>query len=539
MTTTHESVHLDLAKPKQRPEVVTWITGFFVAFAWTYFFGLHLGWNSADFLRGLLQGDDMAHGNVLLNHWYSGSDSYWLIDSILFMLGVLVVGVKVALARIVAASVWTGVIVLSCIVARIDSRRCPTAAATAVIVLTLGLPSALLARFLSASADHMTTVLVCLLAFLGLRNGRFGWGWLVASVLLAAGLLSDPLIVAYALVPCFVVGVLDSVRSREWAAGFATSSAPIAATALALTTRKVAEHFGTYQIRNGTPLVPPAARLENLHTLIPDALTLLGFGSSFSDNRIPWELGVFRIFGVVILAAGLVLGFGCLSLGVVGGEARIAIKGVATRSRASYRLSDLLVLGVFGDAVTYVVFRDDATGLRYLTAGIVFSSILGAMLCGQFVTLVKTPTARNVCTAVLVVVLGVNVACAALFLSRRAPISPFPRLSTFLVSHDLDRGVGDYWTSAPVTLYSEEKVKVRQVLPTGQGGLRPYLWIAKSTWYNGKFQFLVYDVHQYQGQLIRSASGFPFARVSHIYREGPFRIVVWRQPQPMENLVGR
>jgi hypothetical protein len=531
-----EDVPRESAASKRRFRFVTLFAGFSVSFGWTYFFGLHLGWSSADFLRGLLQGVDMAHGNILLNHWYSGTDSYWAIDSFLFALGVLAIGTKVVLAHVVASLVWSSVLITSIAVATTGLRRSASVASTAAIVLTLGLPSALLARFLSASDDHMTTVLVALLAFFALREGRVGWGWYIAVLLFAAGLLSDPLIVAYALVPAFIVGVLDSLRSRQWRSGISTSSAPIVALVLAFMARKVAELFGTYQLSPGTRIVPPSARIDNLHSLIPDMLSLLGFDSAFSDNRIPWELGVFRIFSVLILLAGFLVGLACLLLGVVPGKPRVNVQGMAGRTSTSFRLSDFLVLGVLGDVATYVAFRVDATGLRYLLAGIVFACILGAMLLGQLVALIEVPHVRRIGVASAVIILSANAACAGIFLSRPGPVSPFPRLSAFLLDHKLSRGVGDYWTSAPVTLYSGERVSVRQVLPTLQGGIGPYLWIDKGTWYTGKFQFLVVDLQTYEGKIICAASGFPFAKTSHIYRDGPFRIVVWRHPHSLEFL---
>jgi len=523
---------------RRRYRLATWIGGSVVCYAWTYFFGLHLGWSSADYLRGLLQGVDMAHGNVLLNHWYSGTDSYWAVDSVFMMLGVLAIGAKIVVAHVVAAFVWTCVIIISCVAATTGLRQASAIVASAAVVITLGLPCALLARYLSATSDHVTTCLVALLAFVGLRNNRFGWGWIAAIFLLSAGLLSDPLIVAYALVPIFLVGVLDSVRARQWVDGLPLCAASVSAPVLALIARKVAEYFGTYQLSPGSRIVSSAARLDNLHALFPSAFSLLGFGGSFSDNRIPWELGIFRISGVVVLGAGFLVGLACLFLGVVSGQPRIDVQGMRERSRSSFRLNDLLVLGVLGDAATYVGLSADATGLRYLTAGIVFSAILGAMLLGQIVMIPASHESRRIGTAIAIIVVSANAACAGIFLSHPGPVSPYPRLSAFLVSHDLTRGLGDYWTAAPVTLYSQEKVTVRQVLPTFQGGIGPYLWIDKGTWFRGKFQFLVLDVHQFESHLIRSAPRFPFAPVAHFYREGPYRIIVWRRPHTLEFLAG-
>jgi hypothetical protein len=510
---------------------------FAALFLWTYLYGLHLGWSSADLLRGLLQGADMAHGNILLNHWYSGSDSYWAIDSLLFAVGVLVAGTKVALAHVIAALVWASVIVVSSVIATTGLRRWASVASVTTVVVTLALPCELLARFLSASTDHVATTLVALLAFIGLREGRMGWSWYVSVVLLAAGLLSDPLIVTYALAPAFIVGVLDSVRARQWALGLPTLSAPVVAVALALSTRKIAEHFGTYVISPSSGIVPLSVRLHNLRLLIPNALSLLGSEGSFSANGVPWELGALRVFGMLAIGAGFVVGLACLLLGVVSGQPRIGVQGMTTRSRSSYRLNDLLVLGVLGDALTFVALRYDFTGLRYLTPGIVFASILGALLIGHLVISVKNLRVRNVGKAIAIIAVSANVACIGIVLSRRPPVSPFPRLSAFLVTHHLLRGLGDYWASAPVTLYSNEKVVVRQVILTDSGGPIPYLWIAKGTWYTGKFQFLVYD-KTFEGLLLRSAPHLPFAPVAHVYREGPFHVVVWRHPLNISALAG-
>ena len=60
-----------------------------------YVLGLHEQWANADLVRGLLMGRSVAHGNVLLNHWYSSTDSFWTIDVGFFAIGVLLVGMKV------------------------------------------------------------------------------------------------------------------------------------------------------------------------------------------------------------------------------------------------------------------------------------------------------------------------------------------------------------------------------------------------------------------------------------------------------------
>jgi hypothetical protein len=116
-------------------------------------------------------------------------------------------------------------------------------------------------------------------------------------------------------------------------------------------------------------------------------------------------------------------------------------------------------------------------------------------------------------------------------------------VGAFLAAHDLSQGVGDYWTSAPVTVYSGDKVTVRQVVPSYSGGLQPYDVLSKSTWYTGTFQFLIYSlsesaygVPEHYGQRIAESFNYPFAPVAHTYSYGSFRIVVWKQPVTMADL---
>ena len=514
---------------------IAWIVGAALTTLY-YFFGLHFKWYSADVDRGLLQGLDMARGNVLLNHWYSGSDSYWTIDSVFFAFGVLFIGAKVALLHLESALVWASVIMAGIAIATTDLRRWSTSVAAASIVVILGLPCSLLAGFLVPSTLHVATALYALLAFLGLRRGRFGWGWFLAVAMFAAGILGDPLIVAYGLIPAFIVGILDSVRARRWKQGISTWSAPFAGLAIAWVLRVVADQLGTYRITGTTSVVPHQLILPNLRLLFENTISLFGLGNSLTTSHIPWELELFRSFGLLAVVAGVVVGMACLVLGLISGKPRLEVQGMRARSEASFRLSDLLVLGFCGDAVTYVFLSVDKAGLRYLSAGAIFASILGAMLLGHVANAITTRRARRVVVGLGLVVAGVCASSVGVVLSQPTLVAPYAQLGDFLSSHHLYRGVGDYWSSAPTTVLSDEMVKVRQVVVSSSGGIEPYQWISKSSWYSGQFQFLVYDATLSTGQNIRQASKFPFAPVAHTYVDHQFHIVVWKKPETMLRL---
>lgn len=508
-----------------------------------YLYGLHADWSNADLVRGLIQGSDMAHGNVLLNHWYSGADSFWTLDLVLFALGVTILGTQIIVLHLVSALVWSLVIVVSIRIASEGLRGRAAAAAGGTVLAVLALPAMPLVAILSQSMMHGVTTLCALGAFLGLRRGRLGWGWAAAVLLFALATLGDPLIIAFGLAPAVVVGVLESARARDWRVGIPTLSAPLVALEVAAIVRAVTDHFGTFRVSSTAPVVSRAQALLNLRHLGGAGAWLLGLGRGFAASRVPWELEVVRAVTAVALVTGVVVAIACLLLNVISGTPRLDVQGMADRSDASFRLSDLLVVGVVADAGAYVALGIKQGAPHYLVTGVIFASILAAMIIGQLSSPRRSRRWWRVASVAAVTVVASYAACVGVVLARPIPVSPFVQLGRFLEGHHLHRGLGDYWTSAPVTVYSHFDVTVRQVIPSRSGGLEPYLVLAKTTWYTGRFQFLVINLHEsaygvpeFYGQEIAHAARYPFAPIAHVYRDGSFFVIVWRRPVSLTSL---
>lgn len=90
----------------------------------------------------LLEVRALARGNLLLHGWRLSLNWFWAVDAPFSALAYLLVGLRPAL-------------------------------------------------------PHVVPGLWALLVFWGLRRGRFGWGWVLAMVLFAAGMTGDLMIVAY------------------------------------------------------------------------------------------------------------------------------------------------------------------------------------------------------------------------------------------------------------------------------------------------------------------------------------------------------
>ena len=71
------------------------------------------------------------------------------------------------------------------------SRGASALAGGLTVIALLGFATPAMALFFVGRGFHMSTALYALLAFAALRRGRFGLGWFLAVVLLAAGMLGD------------------------------------------------------------------------------------------------------------------------------------------------------------------------------------------------------------------------------------------------------------------------------------------------------------------------------------------------------------
>ncbi len=477
----------------------------------------------------------MATGNVLLAHWYTGANSYWTFDDVAFAMGVLLVGMKVVLLHVVSAFTWTALIVTGAFAASLDTRNRGRATAFLTVLALLGVPSLFVAGDLSQSSVHAGTILLALLAFVGLRNGRFGWSWFISVVILALGTLGDPLLVAFGLIPLLIVGALDSIRLRKWDYGLPTSTAALLAMVLAGLLRLAAVHVGTYHIV-ASRFAAPAQILSNLRNVIPSGLSLLGPGTGIGTIAKPVELEPLRLASAVVVCTGILVGVGNLLLGLRKRESRPCLPGLGIWTDAGHRLDDLLIFGTVGSAATFVVLHYKTGSLEYLTPGVVFGSIISAALLGRMARRYNTGGGARAAAVLGLALIVSYAAIAGATLSQTTPTSSFIQLVSFLRSHDLHRGVGDYWSSAPTTVYSEGSVVVRQVALSSNGGIEPLLCIAKDSWYTGSAHFLLLDVARNSGRLIRHGSKYPFAAVANIYKVGEFRIVVWKRPVPLLRL---
>lgn len=522
--------------------------------------------SNSDAATVLLEGRSMASGNLALSGWSLSRDSFWTIDALGYLLTTLLAGVRPVLLDVVPSAFAAIAVLLGCLLSAGGRRhRVASVAATATVLILLALPARPLVPYLVQSGVHVGTALWCLAAFASLRSGRLGGNWLLAVVLLAAALLGDLQAGAFGLAPVAGGGVVAVVRRRDWLAGFPNLSAAAVSVVLALFGREIADRAGTFAVNAGNPTAPVGQMLTtNLHDLADIGLEMLGVRSGpLGPLGMPEGLAIVHVVGVLAILAGCAVALGGLLRGVFDGvsgwhgplapgesgpaepagdttgtdhatRSAASPPDAGTRSEEPWRLDDMLLLAVLADVLVFLRLDEPAgvaTYARYLTAGLIFASVLAGRLVGRLTDRLADapPRVRRATGAAGLALLGAFAAGFAFANDRATPLRPASRLASFLTAHHLERGLADYWTASITTVESSDAALVRPVIDGPAGTVVRYDRNSDVSWYAGqRFQFLAYDTAL---PLVTSATAAAtFGAPARSYIVAPYRILVWKRP---------
>jgi hypothetical protein len=482
----------------------------------------------------VLEGAALLHGHLLLSGWDLSFDSFWSIDAVVYGIAVGIFGVRGDLMALGPTLIALATVAVGVAVAW-RSRRAPvTIVAALVVVGVLGLPNPVLAFFFLQGPWHVGTTLWCLVAFVGLRRGRFDGGWLLAVALLTAGLLGDLTTVSIGLLPCAAVGVLTMARRRSPRAGVSTIAAAVTAAALAIGIRFLTVRIGTFHIAHGIARATPSSYPANIKLALRWGAGLFGLGRiPIGPSRAlgPYETlptgGVEDAFHALLLFVVLsAIGFAIASLlfGVVRAKPLLEISASRTL------VQDLLLFGTAGSFGLFVVLAPSDNGdlARYLTPAVIFAAVLAGSVVGHLLDRLRDGRVVNVVLVATLVLAAVGVVGYAGELTRAPAPQPADVLGNFLESHHLASGVGDYWSSSLVTVETRGQVAVRPVLPNGTGQLVRYNRQSDASWYKDvQFTFLVFDLDRPWGNVNATSGVEALGQPSEKFKVGSYVVLVW------------
>ena len=496
-----------------------------VAFALLFDLSRHAVSENSDSATVALEGQAMLHGNVLLNHWTISLDSFWSIDALFNAVFSGVLGLRAALVNVVPAVIAVLVVALGALVAVLDSTRSRASCAVPVVATMLLLPGHALSFFFLQGPWHIGTALWCLIAFLGLHEGRFNLGWVVAIVFLAAGLLGDVQMLALGVVPVFVAGLAAVGRSRRLRPGLSLLVASPAAVLLALVIREIALSLGTFTFKEAHHTAHLARMEHNLGHLAAWTLALLGVTPGpFGGPRVPVVVESAHAMLVVLVACAGLYALVLLARGLTSHGAPDAVH------EARSRMDDLLLFAAVGDLGVFelLTLSNNVLYARYLTAGVVFATVLTARMVARVAERSWSPRLLGplgVVVGAIVVALCTNV---VIELRGPLPTRPAVALEHYLVEHHLSHGVGDYWAASIVTLDSGGAVTIRPVVANLHHLIVPDGRQADGSWYRGqRFQFLVFQTLPY-GRVDVATVTRTFGMPVHVQRVGQYFVATWR-----------
>jgi hypothetical protein len=153
---------------------------------------------------------------------------------------------------------------------------------------------------------------------------------------------------------------------------------------------------------------------------------------------------------------------------------------------------------------------------RYLTPAAVYGLILALRNIPGAVSKYYERISFKIIGAIIIVVYASSFIYAAL---TPIPKSQFRPLAYWLEKHDLKYGYGSYFDSGIITLMSDNKIKVRQVVSGMNGKIVQYKWVSNKNWYKKNAVFVIYSEHFIYGGINKYSVISTFGKPSKVYVE--------------------
>lgn len=447
-----------------------------------------------------LQGWDLWHGNAKLTHWMTGDVNFYTFETPLFAVAEWVMGLSATTLHVVAALIYTLVMLATAWLVKGDERGTRAWARFGLVAAFLAFPlfEGDLTPTLLGQPDHIGTAVFILLAYLlcDRASGRKGATWCLFA-LLTLGQLGDATVKYVGVIPVVLVCISRPIFARRlnvaglWMAFAAAASVPGEAIL-----RAAMRTWGAYSMV--APQTKPASSsvwLSHLHTTLIGLLTLFNVPTSNPTTPV-WPVAA--VFGALVLLAGL-YGF------------------VRTLLRWPHApaADQLLAVGIPVYLAAYTVSTMVSAGGSYEFVGVV------PMIVALAARNLPLPAPRRL----PLFVAAAGLVAAAVFATGFGPgaVSQQETLASWLKAHGLRYGLAGYWDAASTTADSGNAVGVRPVvlLPGHRFGV--YVWYVNTTWY---------DPTVHDARFFIANEGLPGNGISDVES-------VYGKPQQIYHVVGR
>lgn len=456
---------------------------------------------SSDDACYVLEGLDIVRGNVLLRGWTLPLDSFYTIIVPFYALGALLTRNTSTLMYILPAAGYS-LLVMMCIAIvwkNVSSKY--RVVSIIIILLAIGCPS-YPAGPPNEAAGHISTLIFITAAFYLLSTRRS----LLAVVILVLADVGDPFALWIGNISIALVGLRLMIVDK-WS-GAKLLILTIACVLLSKVVLLAISLGHGYNIEVGearSAFVSLGRLGHNLYLLCESVLDL--FGSNFFGREVlSLETGLILIHLVAVLLIMWAL-----------------IKLISEPIDQHEIIPAFLITAIIVDIAAFL-FSDipvDIDSACFLSPVLIYGVLLVALSWYRLGFEHKY----------LWVVLPVMI-CAYLtsFGTRVAgPVAPAPtEVFSYLESKGVTHGYGGYWSAGLLTVLSNGRLTVRQVVPRLGGKLGPYKWVSAADWYDmNDARFLISDPRDPAVNL--STATMTWGRPEEIRSIGQYRIFIWKE----------
>lgn len=493
-----------------------------------------------------LQAWAMLHGNWLLKGWTLTDVSFYTTELPQYLLVDLVTGLNGNVIHVAAGMTYAVALLGAAALAAGRGRGWAAVIGACIAAgVMLDPQGADGVDVLLSSPDHIGTSVPIMAAWLILDRTRLGWRAVFAvSLVLGWAEVADSLVTYAAIAPLVLVVVIRladallrdrdvpwrrTLAARRYEIALAVGA--IAAAVVAHLALRLITALGGFSSPGPTSSVAPLGHILDHNLPVVGHGLLLLFGADFLDYRVGLVV-VLHLVSVVLVAAGIALA---------------ARRFLADRDL----VAQLLLAGIVVNLAVFIV-STSVSGLptmREVDVVLPFGAALAGRQLGPRIAQALTAGSRSPGTrpaglprtvaAGLLAALGIVGAGYAVGLARavRTPVavSSVQELAGWLAAHHLNDGLAGYWQADAVTVFSEDKVRVRLVDVDYR--LRPQVLVrgareSYAGWYNptantANFVVLAPNTPQFPGFTDLAAVAATFGQPPQAYHYAGFTILVW------------
>ena len=475
-----------------------------------------------------LQGWAMGHGNPLLHGWRLADVSFYSIEVPEYALAGLIFGLRPDIVPVVAAATFTILVVLAAAVARGRSRGLAGVVALGLTVAIMAGPALPTAGLLIALPDHTGTAIVPLVLALVIdwwSKDKAGRGWRAAAavcVVLAWGLIEDPLMLPIGVIPVVLVCLARAWRYRDARPELALAGGAVASLVLFAVVKEAIRLLGGWQLDGyGNQVIPGQAMGANVGGTLQAFLHL--YSASFFEDKLGLGLALPAIH-LVLAALVLIAGWIALRRLFFSGDlvAVLLAAGILANLAAYFFL---YIAPSNGQDIAPVFAMGAALAGRVLGGPLASAWQDGGVWGAWRGTGPRGAWLLAAAWAAVVVVVSVPP------LVKAKPVAPDNAvLASWLMAHGLRSGISQYWQANSVMLDTGGAVTLRQGWDYGtEGGVRPYPWEEDTSLLNPATNYANFVISAKHSGLPVASIEKTFGAPAQVYTVSTFTILVYNR----------